>query len=88
MTSLTDALLEIRYGKSKATMVDPTLLSKLLAQYPELKVMKVPLQEHEKSEGCGICCRKELVEEVRGAVKELREEGTLQALEKKWGLND
>lgn len=88
VNTLVDALFEIKFGKSQATICDPSLLNKLLKQYPELKVIEIPLLESEKSLGNGICSCGPLTNEIEEAVKALTEEGTVRALEEKWGLNN
>lgn len=83
-----DALLEIKYGKSVATLIDPFLLKTIAPQFPELKILDVPLPISEQSFGNGICLRKDdkLITEVRRAIDELRSEGTIAELEQKWNL--
>jgi arginine transport system substrate-binding protein len=86
---VTDAILEIRYGKSIASLVDPSLLGCLTEQFPELKVMEVALPPSQQSLGNGICLNKKnsaLTAQVRQAVSELEQEGKIKELEKKWGL--
>ncbi len=84
-----DAVLELRYGKSFATTVDPSLLSKFQAQYPELKVLYLKLPEAQQAFGNGVCLSKkdkDLSDKVRQALAELAQEGKIAELEKKWGL--
>lgn len=84
-----DGLLEIKYGKSTATMIDPSLISTVTQQFPELKMIDVPLPESEQSFGNGICINrvnKPLAAEINQAVSELRSEGKIDELEKKWNL--
>lgn len=84
-----DAVLEIRYGKSLATMIDPSLVSKYCTQFPELKVLQVPLEPSMQSLGNGICMTKQncdLADKVRQAVDALVKDGTVLMLERKWNL--
>ncbi len=84
-----DAILEIKYGKSTATMIDPSLLATVLKQFPNLAIMDIPLPFNEQSFGNGICLTKQnkaLIAEIRQAVKELQNEGKILELEKKWNL--
>lgn len=86
---VTDALMEIKYGKSRATIIDPSLLPKYKAQFPELTICYEPLSESDQSLGNGICINKsnqELVTLVQEAVDALRQDNTIQKLEAKWGL--
>ena len=86
---ITDAILEIKFGKSLAVAVDNALVSFLQQQNPELKVLYFPLPTSQQSLGNGICIHKnnpELVAQVKKAVEELTREGKIQALEKKWNM--
>ncbi len=86
---VTDAMMEIKYGKSVATVIDPSLLATVTQQFPELKVMEAPLPPLEQSLGYGVCLNKKsckLILLVKKAVDELRKEGVIAELEKKWNL--
>lgn len=84
-----DALLELKYGKSVATMVDPSLLPTILDKFPQVKVLDVPLPPSSQAHGNGICLNKNselLIKQVAQAVQQLRNDGTIAALEIKWNL--
>lgn len=84
-----DAILEIRYGKSIATMVDPSLLSTITKQFPQIKILNTSLPEAQQSFGNGICLNKnntKLIAEISRAIEELRKEGIIAELERKWDL--
>jgi len=86
---VTDAIMEIKFGKSVATTIDHSLVARYQAQYPEIKVLNLPLPESAQSLGNGICLNKnnvELASQVRKAVEELQKEGKITQLEKKWNL--
>lgn len=86
---ITDAIMEIKFGKSFATTVDPSLLPRYLSQYPEIKVLNLPLPASAQSLGNGIGISKsnqDLARQVRKAVDELIAEGKIAELEKKWKL--
>lgn len=86
---ITDAIMEIKFGKSFSTTVDPSLLPRFQAQYPEIKVLNLPLPTSAQSLGNGIGISKsnqELAAQVRKAVDELIAEGKIAELEKKWKL--
>lgn len=87
--SVTAAIMDIKFGKSLATTIDHSLVAGFQAQYPEIKVLKLPLPASEQSLGNGICINKdnqELASQVRKAVDELQAEGKIAELEKKWKL--
>jgi polar amino acid transport system substrate-binding protein len=86
---VTDAIMEIKFGKSLATTIDHSLVSRFQTQYPEIKVLNLPLPSSAQSLGNGICINKanqELAAQVRKVVDELRAEGKVAELEKKWKL--
>lgn len=86
-----DVILDLKYGKSLASSVDPALLPRFLDKYPELKVLSLPLPKEMQSEGNGICLNKadrELANKVKKAIDELKKEGVIFQLEKKWGLRN
>jgi len=88
---ITDALMEIRFGKSIATLADPSLVPELTTRYAEIKVLYLPLRPEEYSLGNGICINKtnqQLAEEVKKAAAELILEGKVNELEKKWKLGE
>lgn len=88
---ITDALLEIRFGKSTAIAVDPDLVANLKAQNPELQTLYIPLPLEMQSQGSGICINKnnpELTAAIAQAIADLRQEGKLLELEKKWKLRE
>lgn len=86
---ITDAIMEIRFGKSDAALTDPSLVEILKAQYPDLQVIYLPLKPEEYSLGNGIAINKqqqELVDLVKKATQELITEGKVAELERKWSL--
>lgn len=86
---ITDALMEIRFGKSTAACIDPSLIFEITTKHPEIKVLYLPLKPEDYSLGNGIALNKDntaLAEKVRRATEELIQEGRVAALEKKWQL--
>ncbi len=89
LSSLNDAIIDLKYGKSIASCMDPSLLPRFQAQYPELKTILLPLPPEEQSTGNGICVKKsntQLAAQIRKAIDELKAEGKIEELEKKWKL--
>ncbi len=85
-----DALMNLEYGKADAACVEPAIAKKFMAIYPEIKMLEVPLAEEDMVYGVGICVKKDnqvLIEEIQNAVKNLRDEGVIQALETKWNIS-
>jgi ABC-type amino acid transport substrate-binding protein len=89
LDKIDDAIMDVKYGKSVAGSVDYSLLPRVKAQYPEIRVLDLPIPEDKQSMGFGICVskdRQELASQLKQAVKELTEEGQIAELEKKWKL--
>ena len=86
---VTDAILEIKYGKATAAMIDPSLVALYTQRFPELIVVWSPLPNSLQSLGNGIAINKKndaLAGEIRSAVDALLAEGKILELEKKWNL--
>jgi len=84
-----DAILQIKYGKADATMIDPALVEKYQSQFPDLKVLWVTLNPSLQSLGNGICCQKTntaLIKKLEEAVDGMLRDQTIVCLEKKWNL--
>jgi len=87
---ITDAIMEIKFGKSLAIAIDNSLVSFVKQQNPQLQILYFPLPSSQQSLGNGICINKdnpELVSQVKKAVAELTNEGKIQDLEKKWNMS-
>lgn len=87
---ITDAIMEIRFGKAFGAMVDPSLVARFQAQHPEIKVLNLPLPVNAQALGNGVCINKtqtQLVADVKQAVEQLRKEGKIAELEKKWKIS-
>ncbi len=86
---ITDAILELKFGKSLAAAVDHSLIPFLLEQNPQIKVLYFPLPSEKQSLGNGICIHKnnpDLEAQVKKAIEELTKSGAIRELEKKWNL--
>lgn len=84
-----DAIMAVKYGKSTAGTIDTSLLPRIKAQYPDIKVLELPIPGDKQSLGNGICIsknRQELAAQVKQAVKKLTDEGKVAELEKKWKM--
>lgn len=88
---ITDAVMEIKFGKSLALAIDNALVSFVKEQSPQLQVLYFQVPPHLQSLGNGICLNKDnsvLTAQVRKTIEELTSEGKLRALEKKWNLGE
>lgn len=87
LDTIPDLIMDIKYGKSLACMLEPVVLESIKARYPEVVVLDVPIPPSCINEGHGIGIRKEdttLAKQVDQAIATLQQEGTLKTLEKKW----
>lgn len=82
-----EPLMDVKYGKSNAALTEADIGEHLRMKYPEVRVVVIPLPEAEKSPGFGIGIKKEnigLTLQVEKAIQELKLDGTIPKLEKKW----
>lgn len=88
---VSDAILELKYGKSQAVLIDNSLKTIYTKKFPQLKSLTIHLPESKQSLGNGICINldnKELTSAIQKAVSELFSEGTITKLEAKWKLKE
>lgn len=86
---VSDAILELKFGKSQAALIDNSLKSIYMEKFPKLKSLTVNLPESKQSMGKGICINsnnEELIAAIQRAVDELINDGTIADLEAKWEL--
>lgn len=88
---VSDAILELKYGKSRAVLIDNSLESIYMKKFPKLKKLTINLPESMQSMGNGICLNlnnRDLIAAIQKAVNELFSEGTIANLEAKWNIKD
>jgi ABC-type amino acid transport substrate-binding protein len=82
-----DGLLNIQYGKADAAFVEPAIANKFKKKYPEMVMLDVQLGPEDQVRGMGIAVKKEntgLIKQIEQGVEQLKSNGTLETLEKKW----
>ena len=87
LMSTNDLLVDLKYGKSLAAVVETHVAHVYLAKFPELKALTIPLEEKDWVLGEGIGIKKEniqLAKKLHEALEELKSEGSIQKLENKW----
>lgn len=87
--SVVEGLLDVRFGKSLALLVEPRVGLYLQQKNPELKSINVELPNEFKIFGCGIAIKKgnkQLKSDVEKTVAALYKEGVLQEMQNLWGL--
>lgn len=88
---VSDAILELKYGKSQAALIDNSLKPIYEEKFPKLKSLNINLPESMQSMGNGICVNpnnEELIAAIQKAVKVLFSDGTIANLETKWKLKE
>lgn len=88
---VSDAILELKYGKSRAALIDSSLKPIYMKKFPKLKSLTITLPESKQSMGNGICLNlndRDLIAAVQKAVDELSKEGAIARLEAKWKLKE
>ncbi len=82
-----EQVLDIKYRKSLAAIVDSKVGTKLAAEHEGIKNIILPLPREKWDLGYGIGIKKtrtELIDEIKRAVEQLKADGTLQSLNEKW----
>lgn len=80
-------LMDVKFGKSTANLVEADTADYLKSQHPEITILDVPLPEEEQILGFGIGIKKEnqeLFQQVSSIIQELKKSGELKKLEEKW----
>lgn len=81
------AFLEIKYGKTLATFLDPYLYRFMKQYYPNLTAVSVSLKKRKKIKCCAIGVNKnniKLINDLKKAIKELNNTGFIDKTRKKW----
>jgi len=87
LENIPDLIMDIKYGKSIATVLEPMVVEALQQENPHLKILNIPLKPAQQSFGHGIVINKNnisLIATVEKAIQELKNDGTIAALEAKW----
>lgn len=80
-------LMDVKYGKSVANLVEPDVAEYLKKQHPQIKILSVPLPKEETIMGFGIGIKKEneeLFQQIQSIIQGLKASGELKKLEDKW----
>ena len=91
MNSILDSLLDIRFGKSLAVLLESRIACRLQKKNSELALLSVPLSTDFQMYGCGIAIQKNqgaFIQSVEKIIREMREDGTVKTLEIKWQLEE
>lgn len=91
MNTVIDIVLDLRFGKSLAAILEPPVAARLKRQNPELQILPVALPDDFQVYGCGIAIKKDNVDltaSVTSVIEAMQTDGTLAKLEQKWQLEE
>ena len=80
---------EFKFGRSIAVILEPIIAQDIIKKNSEIKYLTVPIPKEFQIFGVGIALKKEntkLQKQIQQAIKQLRENKTLQQLEQKWNM--
>ncbi len=87
LENIPDLIMDIKYGKSIAAVLEPKVAHALIASNPEFTTIDIPLTPEQQDLGNGIGINKtntQLIEKIKNIVAQLKQNGTLPSLEYKW----
>lgn len=82
-----NSILELRYGKALAVLLERKLFNTLKKKFPELVALSIPLDDKNKMLGCGIGVKKTnatLLMQIEAIIADLKKNGFLEKEEKRW----
>lgn len=90
LSKIEDMILDIKYGKSLAALVEPHVASLFMRKVPELKKLEIPISQDFQTYGMGIAFVKDnpLSRKVKAIIQDMRQNRELETLENKWGLSE
>lgn len=87
LEDIQDLVMDIKYGKSQAALVDPSVGSYLKSLYEDIEIVDLPLLPHQSVLGEGIGINKDnplLKDQIASLVQSYEKSGDLEKLRKKW----
>ncbi|AAF38132.1 transporter substrate-binding domain-containing protein [Chlamydia pneumoniae] len=89
--STLEVIMEVRYGKSPVAVLEPSVGRVVLKDFPNLVATRLELPPECWVLGCGLGVAKDRPEEIQTiqqAITDLKSEGVIQSLTKKWQLSE
>ena len=89
ISSVIDMIMEIKYGRSTAAILEPLVSKNLINKNPQIKILQIPLSKEFKILGMGIGIKKkntELKQQVEQIIHTLKTDGMIKQLEQKWNI--
>jgi ABC-type amino acid transport substrate-binding protein len=89
LNKLDDMILDIRYGRSTAALMEPCMALRFVHQIPELKMLPIKLPQDFQTMGIGLALKKgsPLRTALTQILNAMRNDGTLEQLERRYGLD-
>lgn len=87
LENIADLIMDIKYGKSIATVLEPKVVYALQKKYSQLKTLDIPLTPEQQDFGFGIGVNKnnrELIKKISAVIETLKTNGTIEQFETKW----
>lgn len=87
LENIQELVMDVKYGKSSAILVEPAVATYLKEMYPQLTsvALQLPTEKQPLGNGIGIAKKNEqLAHQVETLIHQLKEDGTLKNLEEKW----
>ena len=82
-----EIIMDLKYGKSSTAAFEPQIAQAMKSQFQQLQLVELPMEEKGWVLGYGIGVKKgneTLIQDVTGAINELKDENVIQQLESKW----
>jgi len=82
-----ESLLNLKYGKALACLLEPSIFADLKTKYPNLKALNIPLDKRHQIFGNGIGIKKDnyqLITKIEAIIKELKDNGFIAECQKRW----
>jgi len=83
----TEALLDLKYGKALACLLEPSIFANFKSKYPNLKAINIPLDKKNQIVGNGIGIKKDnkqLISKIESIIQKLKNSGFIDECQNKW----
>jgi len=91
LSKLEEMILDIKYGKSDAMLVEPRIANRLQKLEPQLIALNVPLPREYQTFGYGIAIKPnntELAKQMNNTISEMKTDGTLTTIKQQWQMEE
>lgn len=87
LAEISDLIMDIKYGKSIACVIENLVVERLKKNFQELCVLKIPLNSDERDFGHGIALQKgntNFIRKLKDVINELKVGGFIKKMERNW----